>query len=95
MFVDKIISCCDCKKKFNFTIGEQAFFASKALLNQPKRCQNCRLELRRRRSNPGMTITESPCASCGSLAKVPFAPKGHSPVYCVTCFAILRQSTAS
>lgn len=39
---DKTINCVDCKVDFVFSDGEQQFFASKGLTNEPKRCQPCR-----------------------------------------------------
>lgn len=39
--VDKKIKCVDCKKEFDFTIGEQEFFLKKAYVD-PRRCKSCR-----------------------------------------------------
>jgi hypothetical protein len=41
-FVDKSITCSDCGAAFTFTTGEQEFYASKGLTNEPKRCNDCR-----------------------------------------------------
>jgi len=41
-FQDKSIQCSDCGTIFTFTAGEQEFFASKGLTNEPKRCPQCR-----------------------------------------------------
>jgi len=41
-FQDKSIQCSDCGTIFTFTAGEQEFFASKGLTNEPKRCPWCR-----------------------------------------------------
>ena len=41
-FGDKSIQCSDCGTTFNFTAGEQKFFASKGFTNEPKRCVQCR-----------------------------------------------------
>ena len=46
MDTDKNLTCCNCAKAFVFTAAEQQFFALKGLLNDPKRCPDCRLELR-------------------------------------------------
>jgi hypothetical protein len=40
-FSDLLLTCFDCEKTFVFSVGEQAFFASKAL-SPPKRCPACR-----------------------------------------------------
>jgi hypothetical protein len=37
----KTLQCIDCKQPFDFTPGEQKFFAEKRL-SDPKRCKECR-----------------------------------------------------
>ena len=39
---DKSIQCADCGTTFTFTAGENRFFASKGLTNEPRRCPQCR-----------------------------------------------------
>lgn len=46
---DRILYCKDCKQAFVFTVGEQRFYKEKALLNDPKRCKDCRDRMRRSR----------------------------------------------
>lgn len=41
-FADKTLACRDCNSNFTFTSGEQEFYASKGLMNDPVRCPNCR-----------------------------------------------------
>jgi len=41
-FADKELTCRDCAKTFLFTAGEQEFYASKGLQNEPVRCPSCR-----------------------------------------------------
>lgn len=41
-YTDKTLICRDCGGNFTFTAGEQEFYASKGLLNQPTRCPSCR-----------------------------------------------------
>ncbi len=86
-FVDKTLICRDCSRGFVFSVGEQEFFSAKSLVNEPKRCPNCRLLMRVQRSgeDPKCT-TEVSCAECGAATRVPFQPKGYRPVYCVYCF---------
>ena len=36
-FKDKTITCCDCHQDFVFTAGEQEFYQTKGLTNEPKR----------------------------------------------------------
>jgi Probable zinc-ribbon domain len=45
-YVDKELTCVDCKSTFIFNAGEQQFFASK-LLTPPKRCPGCRAAKKR------------------------------------------------
>lgn len=40
--VDRTLTCRDCGAGFTFTVGEQTFFASRGLANEPSRCTNCR-----------------------------------------------------
>ena len=39
---DKTLSCRDCGANFEFTAGEQEFFASKGFTHEPSRCPDCR-----------------------------------------------------
>jgi len=39
---DRILICRDCGSAFTFTAGEQAFYQSRGLVNEPSRCPNCR-----------------------------------------------------
>jgi CxxC-x17-CxxC domain-containing protein len=41
-FVDKTLTCRDCRMDFVFTAGEQEFYASKGFVNEPTRCPSCR-----------------------------------------------------
>lgn len=88
---DKTLTCRDCGKSFVFTVGEQEFYRSKGLQNDPGRCSECR-STRRQDRDTGMpsrprTMHQTTCASCGGPAEVPFEPKQDRPVYCSNCFA--------
>jgi CxxC-x17-CxxC domain-containing protein len=41
-FVDKTLSCRDCGRQFVFSSGEQQFYQSRGLTNEPGRCPECR-----------------------------------------------------
>ena len=43
-FNDRELACRDCGGKFVFTSGEQEFYASKGLQNDPVRCPSCRAQ---------------------------------------------------
>lgn len=46
---DITLNCCDCPNPFIWTEGEQAFFQSKGLTEQPKRCKECRAKKKAQR----------------------------------------------
>ena len=50
-YTDKAIQCRDCGTQFTFTAGEQEFYASKGLQNQPSRCPGCRSQRKTSRSS--------------------------------------------
>ena len=86
-FTDRTLTCRDCNRPFVFSAGEQEFFSVKGLVNEPKRCPNCRLLMRMQRiGEDASRAAEVPCAECGQLTRVPFQPKGYRPVYCTYCF---------
>lgn len=99
MYQDKTLVCRDCGQDFIFTGGEQEFFASKGLQNEPGRCHSCRVA---RRSSGGegggarmgggaREMTTVTCSSCGQPAQVPFVPRNDKPVYCSDCFSKQRS----
>ena len=92
MYEDRTLTCRDCGESFVFSSGEQAFFASKGLTNDPQRCPTCRAAAKRAR-NAESGIREyhaAICNSCGGQAVVPFQPRNDRPVYCSTCFDKVR-----
>jgi CxxC-x17-CxxC domain-containing protein len=42
VFQDKTLTCRDCGREFAFTSGEQEFYQSRGLTNEPGRCPECR-----------------------------------------------------
>ncbi|CAN5293126.1 zinc-ribbon domain containing protein [soil metagenome] len=50
MYADKTIRCRDCGMDFVFSAGEQEFYASKGLVNEPQRCQSCRVVAKQNRA---------------------------------------------
>lgn len=94
MFADRTLTCRDCGDEFIFSSGEQAFFASKGLQNDPQRCPACRAAAKRARSVDGPREYHAAlCAACGGQAMVPFAPRNDRPVYCSGCFDKVRAGT--
>jgi CxxC-x17-CxxC domain-containing protein len=94
---DLNLQCRDCGREFQFTVGEQEFYASRGLMNQPSRCPECRAA---RKSGGGggsysgggysdrgpRQMYAATCSNCGQETQVPFQPRGDKPVYCSDCF---------
>jgi len=92
---DKTLVCRDCGREFIFTVGEQEFYSSRGLLNEPGRCPDCRLARRRERSGGyggSRRVYTTVCAACGKEATVPFEPTEGRPVYCKECYAKMKES---
>lgn len=90
---DKTLVCRDCGAEFTFTAGEQEFYQSRGLENEPTRCRECRAAKRRSRFDERAPRTMYPavCATCGKETEVPFEPRSGRPVYCNECFAKVRN----
>ena len=94
MYQDRTLFCRDCSEEFLFSSGEQTFFASKGLQNDPQRCPSCRAAAKRARSTDGpREFHAAICGECGGQAIVPFAPRNDRPVYCSACFDKVRAAT--
>ena len=92
-FQDKSIQCSDCGTTFTFSAGEQEFYSSRGLTNEPKRCPECRQARKsERHSNGGYgggsrrQMFPATCAECGKDTEVPFEPREDRPVYCRDCY---------
>ena len=82
---DKTLVCGDCGREFTFTAGEQEFYLSRGLVNESRRCPECRAAWRtERRGGDGGSRGSYPavCAACGVETTVPFEPTEGRPVYC-------------
>src|SRR5947209_15925161 len=91
---DRTLTCRDCTEEFIFSAGEQAFFATKGLQNDPQRCPSCRAAAKRARTVGGpREFHAAICGECGGQAIVPFAPRNDRPVYCSSCFDKVRAGT--
>lgn len=99
MFSDRTLTCRDCGESFVFSAGEQQFFASKGLVNDPQRCPTCRSAAKRARTTETSAGSReyhaAVCKSCGGQAVVPFAPRNDRPVYCSTCYDKVRAESAA
>lgn len=104
-YQDKSLTCRDCGQTFVWTAGEQEFYASRGLLNEPGRCPDCRASRRSAQAAGAYSQTGSgwyggpremftaTCSNCGQEARVPFQPSTDRPVYCSDCFAQMRGQT--
>jgi CxxC-x17-CxxC domain-containing protein len=95
---DRTLTCRDCGMDFVFSVGEQQFFASKGLANDPHRCPSCRAAAKRSRGapSPGSRAYHAAiCNGCGNQAMVPFEPRLDRPVFCSSCFDKVRAEQAS
>ena len=90
---DKTLVCRDCGMEFVFTAGEQEFYLSRGLENEPSRCRECRTAKRRSRFDDRSPRVMYPaiCATCGKETEVPFEPRSGRPVYCNECFSKERN----
>lgn len=100
-YLDKTLTCRDCGQNFTWTAGEQEFYASRGLMNEPGRCPDCRAARRAAQAagayNPQggwyggyREMYTATCSNCGKEARVPFQPRSDRPVYCSDCFAQIR-----
>jgi len=92
-YTDISVICRNCQCAFTFTVAEQEFFASKGLVNQPKRCHDCRIE--HKAAIEKRQLSEVLCANCGAKTRVPFKPSGSRPVYCCVCMHNVHTCKAS
>ncbi len=92
---DKTLVCRDCGQEFTFSAGEQEFFASRGLQNEPKRCPQCRSARRSARGEstgaPQRQVHTAICAACGVETTVPFEPRQERPVYCKDCYSKMKR----
>jgi CxxC-x17-CxxC domain-containing protein len=104
-YTDKVLRCRECGAEFVFSAGEQEFYASRGLMNEPGRCPTCR-QARKQRiatdggsaerpasaggSRPPREMHPAVCAECGADTMVPFLPRNDKPVYCSNCYDKVR-----
>ena len=90
-FTDRTLTCVECGQEFLFSAGEQKFFALKNLVNDPRRCKNCKIQ---RGARDGLSMeggfvkheTLATCSQCGKQTTLPFRPTQGRPVFCRDCF---------
>lgn len=86
LYVDKVLTCVQCRAEFVFPAGEQEFFHDKGFENDPKHCKQCRAKNSTQSGYKVRQETRTTCAECGKETTVPFKPTRGKPVLCRTCF---------
>jgi len=98
--LDRTLVCVDCGAQFVHSAEDQAYYAEKGFVSEPKRCPGCRASRRavRKRDGSAQDQAGSPreyfaavCSRCGNQAQVPFKPRMDRPVYCSDCFRIVHS----
>ena len=82
-YQDRNISCRDCNNEFVFSGGEQEFYASKGLMNDPVRCPDCR---NARKSARSTLESDSGYVRYGGAASFSGrTPRQMHPATCASC----------
>ncbi len=68
-YTDRILTCRECGQTFTFTAGEQEFYASRNLTNDPSRCPDCRAA--RRSGQGGGDSASAPRAASATRQPAP------------------------
>lgn len=93
-FQDKKLICKQCGQGFIFTANEQEFYLQRNLKYEPKRCKSCRLLNKRNpdgyNRNYPKQLFDAVCAKCGEETQVPFKPVSGRPVYCKSCYQLMK-----
>ena len=58
-FTDRTLTCRDCGQQFAFTSGEQEFYQSRGLTNDPGRCPDCRAARKSSQGSGGYAYSSS------------------------------------
>jgi CxxC-x17-CxxC domain-containing protein len=74
-FADRTLTCRDCGQQFVFTAGEQEFYQSRGLTNEPGRCPECRAARKQSRGGGGGYSYSS--SSEGFSGGQPGGPRGY------------------
>ena len=91
VYQDRALFCRDCSEEFLFSSGEQSFFASKGLQNDPQRCPSCRAAAKRARSSRMARASSMPRSAASAAAR----PSCRSPRGTTGRSTAARASTRS
>jgi len=92
-YVDRVLTCTQCRAEFVFSGGEQEFFADKGFKSDPRRCKQCKAKQKGKvfRLRPE---TRTTCAQCGKETTVPFKPVLGKPMLCRLCFMNSKEQVS-
>ena len=82
MFQDRTLTCRDCGQQFVFTSGEQEFYQSRGLVNDPSRCPECRRAHKQGQGGGGFGGARGAGGGGGGYAR---APREMFPATCSNC----------
>lgn len=90
-FQDKKLICKDCGVDFVWTANEQRFYKDKGLQNVPGRCQGCREDYKKFKTDerPKRLIK---CSKCPKTDELRFLPQEGETVLCGTCFKEKKET---
>ncbi len=83
-YTDKVLRCRECGVEFVFSAGEQEFYASRGLMNEPGRCPACRAA---RRQRLGATGSSAPASGPSGERSSGRPPREMHPAICAECGA--------
>lgn len=81
---EKKLICQDCSKKFLVIKQEDAFYRKKDL-PLPKRCPECRRNIRLSFKNP-RKLSQRKCDNCGKDILTTYPPEAKYKIYCQDCY---------
>ena len=84
-FSDRTLTCRDCGQQFTFTAGEQEFYQSRGLTNDPGRCPDCRAAHKQARGGSGGGYAYTTATGYGSSGGYDRPRREMYPAVCSSC----------
>ena len=84
-FSDRTLTCRDCGQQFTFTAGEQEFYQSRGLMNEPGRCPECRQARKQGGGGGGGYSSSGGGGGGGGGRSYDRAPREMFPATCSNC----------
>src|SRR5215210_2977459 len=85
LFQDRTLTCRDCGQQFAFTAGEQEFYQSRGLTNDPGRCANCRQARKATRGEGGSYAYASTGGNGGGYGDAGGYERPRREMFSATC----------